>query len=105
MYNHHDMKVISLDGAAWSCRQDFFDALADVLKVVPYHGRGFDAFEDSVFYGGMSQVEPPFAVVVRNCPPFAESDVKRMADGWAGQREWKRMYYGEDVEATISLIS
>jgi len=97
------MKIIELDGANWSSSHNFFDALATSLKVVPWHGRGFDAFEDSVFYGGMSEVEPPFKVIVFNCPAFAEKDVEQMATGWARQRESKRSYDGEDVEATIAL--
>lgn len=97
------MKVIQLDGSEWSGRLDFFNALADALGACPGHGRGFDAFEDSVFYGGMLDIEPPFKVLVRNCPAFAREDVETMARGWAEQREWRKANYGDDVEATIAL--
>jgi len=97
------MKVIELDGSEWSDSLDFFDALAKALGACSGHGRSFDAFEDSVFYGGMLDIEPPFKVVVRNCPAFAREDIETMACGWAEQREWKKANYGDDVEATIAL--
>jgi hypothetical protein len=97
------MQVIELDGSEWSGRLALFDALAEALRVCAGHGRGFDAFEDSVFYGGMSEVEPPFHVVVMNCPVAFEADVEQMKRGWAHQRQWKLANYGEDVEATIEL--
>ena len=99
------MKVIHLDGTNWSKALDFFNALAEALQVIPGHGRGFDAFEDSVFYGGMSVVEPPFEIVVENCPAFAKHDVETMSQGWGEQRAWRKEHYGDDVEAIITLKS
>jgi len=97
------MTIIELNGSEWSDRLDFFDALAAALKACPGHGRGFDAFCDSVFYGGMLGVEPPFQVIVRNCPAFAKGYVETMASGWAKTRDWKKANYGDDVDATILL--
>jgi hypothetical protein len=98
------MKTIELDGSSWTERMDFWNALRAALGVIPEHGTGFDAFEDSVFYHpDMLTVRPPFAIVVRNLSPSAAGDVEMMAAGWAEQREWKRQHYGEDVEAVIAI--
>ena len=95
------MKIIEIDGSGWSERLDFFDALRTALGACPGHGWGFAAFEDSVFYGGMLEVEPPFTVIVRNCPHTFRTDVETMAQGWYEQRQWKKENYGEDVDPTI----
>lgn len=98
------MRTIELDGSAWVDRLDFWNALRDALGVVPEHGTGFDAFEDSVFYHPqMLSVRPPFALLVRHAPPVARPDVETMAKGWAIQRQWRKENYGDDVEATIKL--
>jgi hypothetical protein len=96
------MRTIVLDGSSWSAPLDFWDALREALGVVPGHGTGFDAFEDSVFYHpDMLSVRPPFTVIVQNPPPVARSDIAQMAEGWAFQRQWRKENYGDDVEALI----
>ncbi|MEG3123910.1 hypothetical protein [Sphingomonas sp. GB1N7] len=98
------MKTIHLDGSNWTKRLDFWNALRDVLGVVPAHGTNFGAFEDSVFYHpDMLTVRPPFTLIVRNPGPVASADVEVMAAGWAEQREWKQRHYGEDVAAVIAI--
>ena len=99
------MQTIEIDGSSWSDRLDFWYALRDALGVVPEHGTGFDAFEDSVFYHpDMLNIQPPFKVVVRNPSPMVISDVEQMAEGWVLQRQWRKERYGDDVEASISLV-
>lgn len=82
----------------------FLNALRDALGVVQAHGTNFGAFEDSVFYHpDMLTVRPPFTIIVLNPSPAASADVEVMAAGWAEQREWKRLHYGEDVEAVMII--
>lgn len=96
------MQTIELDGSSWTERLDFWLALRDALGVVPGHGTGFDAFEDSVFYHpDMLTIRPPFTIAVRNAPPASRMDIAQMAEGWACQRQWRRENYGDDVEASI----
>ena len=98
------MQTIELDGSAWSDRLDFWQALRDTLGVIPEHGTGFAAFEDSVFYHSeMLTIRPPFKIFVTNPSSTALPDVQLMSSGWAEQREWKREHYGEDVEATLII--
>lgn len=98
------MQTIELDGSSWSNRLDFWFALRTALGVVSGHGNGSDAFEDSVFYHpDMLSVQPPFSVIVRNPPAETRADVEQMAQGWAFQRQWRKEYYGDDVEAVICV--
>ena len=97
------MKIIEIDAATWSDGWAIFDALAEALGAVPGHGRNLAAFVDSVFYGGMLAIEPPFKVVIQNCPDIARGSVEVMAEDWTEAREWKRVNYGEDVNASIVL--
>ena len=99
------MQEIELDGSSWTERLDFWLAVRDALGVVPGHGTGFAAFEDSVFYHpDMLTVRPPFAIMVRNVLSLSQKDIEQMAKGWAYQRKWRRETYGDDVEASLTVI-
>jgi hypothetical protein len=56
------MRVINLDAAEWKKPLDFYDALLLALKAPPWHGRGIDALIDSMVYGGINEIEPPYRI-------------------------------------------
>jgi hypothetical protein len=99
------MQMINLDGSSWTKPLDFWFALREALGVVPGHGTGFDAFEDSIFYHpDMLSVRPPFTVLVHDAPTATRLEVAQMAEGWAFQRHWRKDNYGDDVEALIVAV-
>ena len=60
------MKVIELDAGLWREYLDFARALLAVLEAPHWHGTGVDALIDSMVYGGINGVEPPYTVVIKN---------------------------------------
>lgn len=61
------MRTINLSGASWRTKQDFYDALADALGSVEWHGRNADAFlETMIYYVDLNSVQPPYRVVIRD---------------------------------------
>ena len=98
------MKIIELDGSAWSEELDFWYALREALGVSRGHGTGFDAFVDSIFYHPeMLEVPPPFTIEVKHPHPTSRADVERMAAVLAEAREWRKANYGDDVEALLRV--
>src|SRR5579863_8694322 len=61
-----DMKIIELDAANWTTILDFCDALLVGIGAPEWHGASVDAFADSMIFGGINAVEPPYTVRIRN---------------------------------------
>jgi len=60
------MKDIVLDGAAWSTKDDVYDAFFLAVGAPEWHGRNFDALRDSIAGGSINQVEAPYRLVFKN---------------------------------------
>jgi RNAse (barnase) inhibitor barstar len=58
------MHFIELDGASWQSRDDFYSALLSRLGAPDWHGRNFDALNDTLRGGDINAVNPPITFVV-----------------------------------------
>jgi RNAse (barnase) inhibitor barstar len=59
------MQTINLSGKNWRTKQDFYNALADALGSVEWHGRNADAFlETMIYHVELNRVQPPYRVVI-----------------------------------------
>ena len=82
------MRVIELDATEWRDVNDYNEALKDVLGSCEGHGNSVDAWIDSMLYGGMNRVEPPYLIRVfgtSKCPP----ELRRQID-FAGRSNPQR---------------
>jgi RNAse (barnase) inhibitor barstar len=65
-------KDLILDASSWSLRsdwfftQDFYSAFFVAVGAPEWHGRCFDALNDSIASGGINKVEVPYRIVIRN---------------------------------------
>jgi RNAse (barnase) inhibitor barstar len=59
------MRIIEIDGTNWETVLDFYRALFDALGAPEWHGTSIDALLDSMIWGGINAVEPPYTVRVR----------------------------------------
>ncbi|WP_298334259.1 hypothetical protein [uncultured Erythrobacter sp.] len=60
-------KTIEVDASRWSSENDFYNGLAEALGSVPWHGRGSEAFAESmIFYTEMNKIRPPYRLIIRN---------------------------------------
>ncbi len=53
-----------LRGETWQTRDDFFDSLFAALGAPSWHGRNFNALNDSIGAGGINEIEPPYRFVI-----------------------------------------
>ena len=58
------MTLIELDASGWSRAEHFYAALLPALGAPAWHGRNLDALYDSLFGGGINEVQPPLRVNV-----------------------------------------
>jgi hypothetical protein len=60
-----NMHVVEIDATGWKTSDDFYDALLAALGSPPWHGRNVNALIDSMVWGGINALEPPYRVRVR----------------------------------------
>jgi RNAse (barnase) inhibitor barstar len=60
------MKEIILDAKTWERPDDLYDAFFKAVGSPSWHGRNFDALNDSIAAGQINTVEVPYRLVIRN---------------------------------------
>jgi RNAse (barnase) inhibitor barstar len=73
------MKELLLDASAWKSKDDVYNSFFKAVGAPEWHGRNFNALNDSISGGRINAVEVPYRLVIRNYDSIA-SDVKVMAD-------------------------
>ncbi|MBU2134803.1 MAG: hypothetical protein KKA45_01265 [Alphaproteobacteria bacterium] len=97
---------IIVDATGWRTAIDAIDGLLDALRPLDRHGSSIDAFIDSMIYGGMLEVEPPYEVVVENLEaPDAISFVDRLSVALTEARAWRLANRGVEVNVSIRRVS
>ena len=66
------MRTITIDATSWKTVLDFYDALLPAIGAPPGHGTSIDAFLDSMIWGGMNSVEPPYTVRIEGTASLPE---------------------------------
>jgi len=67
------MRVIELDARNWRTELDFYNALLAALGAPEWHGRNLNALTDSMIYGGINAVEPPYSIRIRGTQKLAKN--------------------------------
>ena len=99
-------KVLDLNASNWKGFRDFYDALFAVIGAPEWHGRSVDALADSMIWGGINSVEPPYIVRICGVDPTADevrdaiAEVKRYVD--LG-REEHRVQKKRDIDVSIEI--
>ena len=60
------MRTIRLNAENWKTVLDFYDALLAALGAPDWHGASIDAMIDSMIWGGINDVDPPYTVQIQN---------------------------------------
>lgn len=98
--------MIELDASHWRNVLDFYGALKKALGSPEGHGSSPDAWVDSMIYGGMNAVEPPYIVRIigtADCPAGLLKEINLLADVIRDARAWKLQHYAKDVEVGFRI--
>jgi RNAse (barnase) inhibitor barstar len=60
------MNELLLDGCGWQTTDDVYDAFFRAVGAPEWHGRNFDALNDSIATGSINQVEVPYRLVIQH---------------------------------------
>ncbi|MFO1087427.1 MAG: hypothetical protein U1E21_22955 [Reyranellaceae bacterium] len=102
------MRIVEIDASDWTNPSDLAQALKEALGSCEGHGSSPDAFVDSMIYGGMNCVEPPYKVKIvgsENAPSDVRAYITLLAEVIRDARAWKLTHYGTDTEVSIELVN
>jgi RNAse (barnase) inhibitor barstar len=75
------MKELTLDGACLTTKDDVYDAFFHAVGAPDWHGRSFDALNDSIANGSINRVESPYRLVLKNYG-LISGEAKKMTDNF-----------------------
>jgi RNAse (barnase) inhibitor barstar len=73
------MRDLILNAANWNTGDDVYDAFFAAVGAPDWHGRNFDALNDSIATGDINRIEVPYRLVIQNYDRIGE-DAKKMAN-------------------------
>jgi hypothetical protein len=100
------MRLIELDAKGWESPLDFLQSLASALGSCKGHGMSPAAFVDSMVWGGMNSIEPPYTVQIKNidrAPNDVAEYVSLMISVISKARRERLHTRGDDIEVSISI--
>jgi RNAse (barnase) inhibitor barstar len=101
------MRMIELDGREWRTVEDFYRALLAALGAPSWHGGNVNALVDSMIWGGINAVEPPYTVRILNArqlPQDIREEIDLAAHDIAEHRAEFQVRKGYDVNVRIEIM-
>jgi RNAse (barnase) inhibitor barstar len=98
------MNIITLDGSQWRSYEDFYRALFAALGAPDWHGDNVNALVDSMIWGGINKLEPPYTVRVtgvQSMPNEARNEVELARQALSAGRQDFRNRKGRDIEVSF----
>ncbi|HEV2577776.1 MAG TPA: barstar family protein [Acidobacteriaceae bacterium] len=72
------MREIVLVATEWRTVDDFYDSFFRAVGAPSWHGRNFDALNDSIGTGDINQIEVPYRIAIRGLSG-ASADARTIA--------------------------
>ena len=100
------MRIVELDAKDWADVIDFYNAMKRALCSSPGHGSSPDAWIDSMIYGGMNALEPPYVIRITgtaNCNDELKTEIVLLSNAIREARVWRLKHYGDDVNVSFEI--
>lgn len=100
------MRIIELDATKWKTVLDFYHSLLAAVEAPKGHGKSPDALIDSMIWGGMNAVEPPYTVQISGlsaAPQEVRDHVELVSDVLVEGRIYRKRHKGDDVDVSIVI--
>jgi RNAse (barnase) inhibitor barstar len=101
------MREIDLDAKNWKTVSDFYAALLPELGAPEWHGENVNALIDSMIWGGINEIEPPYRIVIRNAghlPKDVATEIDWTKEDLAKHRAHYRAQKGHDIIVEFEII-
>jgi hypothetical protein len=100
------MRTIELNAENWETVIDFCHALLAAIGAPKWHGMSPDAFIDSMVWGRINAVEPPYMVRISGlstAPSDVFDYVELVSDALVEARIYRKRYNGDDVDVSVVI--
>jgi hypothetical protein len=101
------MLTIELDASPWRTENDIYNALLPALGAPHWHGHSPDAVIDSVIWGGINAVEPPYTIHIRGeakASVAVREELKMIKDCFAENKRYFRAVRNKDVGVELEIL-
>jgi RNAse (barnase) inhibitor barstar len=102
------MRLIDIDVSQCRSIGDFYDLLCRAIGAPKEHGGGPDAFVDSMIWGGMNAIEPPYKIRIAGAAKGLDkvrAAILEVIDSLEKGRAWRRINQGTDVDVSMEVVS
>ena len=102
-----DKLTIDVDASGWTSSGDLYDAILPQLGAPDWHGDNVNALTESIVWGGINAIEPPYLLRIRgtaNLPPDVAEELGWLREDVAKHRAEFRMRKGRDVDVEVQLL-
>ena len=100
-------KIITLNASKWKTLSDFYEAIFEALGSPEWHGDNVNALTESMVWGEINAVEPPYTVRIvsmKDPPPDVQQELTWTAEGVAKARKDFKSRKGHDVDVNFELV-
>jgi RNAse (barnase) inhibitor barstar len=101
------MQLIRVDAKDWKTGDDLCQALTSAIQAPEWHGCSIDAFLDSMIWGGLNELNPPYTIQISNlekAPDSVADIVKVLKSNLDEARIEYRTRRGHDVDVYLEII-
>jgi hypothetical protein len=70
-----DVAELVLDAAGWQSADDVFDGFFRAVGAPSWHGRNFNALNDSIATGNINKIDVPYRIIIRNAASIGNGAV------------------------------
>lgn len=102
------MKFLDIDASKCLRVEDFYDLLLHAIGAPDGHGNCTEAFLDSMVWGGMNSVEPPYTVRLSGTdglPVDVKDAIDELTKALPNARLDHVKLRGSDVDVSIEVLS
>ena len=98
------MKRIEIDVAACRNPKEFGRVLKEAIMALPGHGSSIESFVDSMVFGTMSELSPPYMITVTGAEnPEVRAFAERLSNAIGQARLERRTRRGDDAEVVLKV--
>lgn len=98
------MRIITLDASRWTTAKDFYNAVLLAIGAPEWHGRNINAVVDSMIWGGINALEPPYTIRISGTASLAKNvgnEIEFAKDALSKARTEFRTATGRDPEVAL----
>lgn len=98
------MKTVEIDASRCWNAKEFARLLQDAIQALPGHGSSIESFVDSMVFGTMSELSPPYTIaVLGELRPEVRAFAADLSNAIGQARLERRTRRGDDVEVILKI--